>query len=270
MAYNPGGDLLATASRDATLKLWDVASGTEISTLTGHEGRPNSYFFKGVMSAAFSPDGERLATAGGDGAVRVWEVAALRKADLGISNELVTLAEPGELKFALDVAFSPDGRLIAAALGNYGAIAGNWQDGMIKVWDAATNQLVWTINSEPIYIYPTVSFSQDGRRLAAGDLKGQATVWKLPDGLHGNPEKLFTIKAGKFFVMKLNFSPDGTQLAVPYSEGMGIWTRRLANRLKPCRIRALPLQPFTAQMESTWRRLAAMALAGSSSSIWTS
>ncbi len=155
--------------------------------------------------------------------MRVWEVAALRKADLGISNELVTLAEPGELKFALDVAFSPDGRLIAAALGNYGAIAGNWQDGMIKVWDAATNQLVWTINSEPIYIYPTVSFSQDGRRLAAGDLKGQATVWKLPDGLHGNPEKLFTIKAGKFFVMKLNFSPDGTQLAVPYSEGMGIW-----------------------------------------------
>lgn len=222
--YNPDGELLATASRDATLKLWDTATGTEISTLAGHEQQPDSYFFRGVLAAAFSPDGTRLATAGGDGAVRVWDVAALRKASLGIGDELLSLEEPGELKYAIDVAFSPDGRWIAAALGFWtDSMAVNSEGEMIRVWDAATNQLKWAQSSEPHYGYMTVSFSPDGQRLAAGDLKGQATVWKFPEGDKGDLEKLFTIKAGNFFVLKLNFSPDGTQLAVPSSEGMRIW-----------------------------------------------
>ena len=176
------------------------------------------------MAADFSPDGKRLATAGGDGAVRLWDVAALRQADLGIGDELVSLEDSGEMKCALDVAFSPDGRWIGAVLGTHGSFGDKYGDAMIKVWDAATNRLMWTLTQDAESPYYKISFSQDGGRMAAGvDYGGQVTVWKLPDGQDGDPEKLFTIQVAKFDIGKINFSPDGSQLAVPNSEEMGIW-----------------------------------------------
>jgi WD40 repeat protein/serine/threonine protein kinase/class 3 adenylate cyclase len=253
VAYNPEGDLVATAGHDATLKLWDTDTGTVLSTLVLPTDQPETFFFRGILAAAFSPNSERLATAGGDGAVKVWDVASMRKSDLGVGDELFSLAGPGEMKFALDVAFSPDGRWIAATLGDYVTFLGNWNDGMIKVWDTATNQLVWTLNAAPPYVYSTVSFSQDGQRLAAGDIGGQAIVWRLPDNREDDPEELFTIKPGNFFVWKLNFSPDGAQLAVPYSEGMGIWD---ANTGEPIGTLPHPGSTFEAVYSPDGKRLA--------------
>ena len=43
-------------------KVWDVMTGKELLTLSGHEGR--------ISGLAFSPDGKRLATAGDDGTRR--------------------------------------------------------------------------------------------------------------------------------------------------------------------------------------------------------
>ena len=53
-----------TASFDQTAKVWDTKTGTELLTLTGHDGR--------VFSVAYSPDGKRIATAGKDGMVQIY------------------------------------------------------------------------------------------------------------------------------------------------------------------------------------------------------
>ena len=66
-----GHRLLATASGDATARVWDPATGEHLRTLTGRAGwvrRAGS-----VRDVAFSPDGRLLATASDDQTARVWD-----------------------------------------------------------------------------------------------------------------------------------------------------------------------------------------------------
>jgi len=65
LAFHPAGELLASASRDSTVKLWEVASGKLLRTLQTCQG--------GALSVAFDPTGQVLAT--GNGEATLWEVA---------------------------------------------------------------------------------------------------------------------------------------------------------------------------------------------------
>src|SRR5439155_14768687 len=70
LAFSPDGKLLA-AGYDELVLLWDVATGKERATLSGHRGA--------VQAVSFSPDGKRLLSQSEDGTALVWDVAeALR------------------------------------------------------------------------------------------------------------------------------------------------------------------------------------------------
>ncbi|KAH8778279.1 WD40-repeat-containing domain protein, partial [Hyaloscypha sp. PMI_1271] len=67
VAFSHDSELLASASDDKTVKVWDAATGTLRQTLEGHGGR--------VWSVAFSHDSELLASASDDKTVKVWDAA---------------------------------------------------------------------------------------------------------------------------------------------------------------------------------------------------
>src|SRR5947199_57226 len=67
VAFSPAGKLVAFASLDHTVRLWDSATGASLQTLEGHSDSVNA--------VAFSPDGKLVASASHDGTVRLWDSA---------------------------------------------------------------------------------------------------------------------------------------------------------------------------------------------------
>jgi hypothetical protein len=161
-AFSPDGRRLACASGDNALKVWDAATGQELLTCSGHQGR--------VFAVAFRPDGKQLASASNDRTVRLWDMATGHEA-------LPMRAHAG---WVTAVAFSPDGRRLASSS----------TDRTVRVWDAASGQEILSFkHTGPVH---SVAFSPDGRRIASAPMDGTVKVW---DATELSPQGLIDYEA---------------------------------------------------------------------------
>src|SRR5262245_66037149 len=71
VAFGPDGRSALSGSDNKKLKLWDLSSGQEIRTFTGH--------FDRVTSVAFAPDGRTALSGSFDTKVKLWDVASGRE-----------------------------------------------------------------------------------------------------------------------------------------------------------------------------------------------
>ena len=239
MAASPNGRWFATASHDATVKLWDASTQQLLKTFEGQDelawcvafsvdskwiaSGGNSVLIwdaetgdrlfeftdhsKLITSVAFHPNGKWIGSCGADGKIALREIP---------SGQLVCTLETGKMPLhSLD--FSPDGKAMVAACGDH----------TIKVWQV--EKLLFLVNNveastlgqpsrqtvEPHMVLPghkssvrVVRFSPDGAILASGADAGSMIFW---DGK--SFKKLVELKGGTGQIRGLSFSQDGRFVA---------------------------------------------------------
>ena len=179
VAYSPDSKLVATASLDRTVVLWNAFTAAHIYTLVGHR--------EGVTSVAFSNDGTKLLTGSEDWTAKLWDVETrtLDKTFVGHGRNVNA------------VAFSPDGTRV---------LTGS-NDSTAKLWDVATGLELRTFGGHTGRVV-SVAYSpnQDIVFTCSGD--GTAKSWDANTGdlIHsfGNIPNLYSVAC----------SPDGTSLLV--------------------------------------------------------
>jgi eukaryotic-like serine/threonine-protein kinase len=148
LAFSPDGTILASASEDGKIGLWDTSTWQRRGSLDDTDG---------VGCLAFAPDGKTLACGNKPGIIRIFDLTETTK----------PAVLPGHSKEIYALAFSPDGRTLATA----------GEDKTVRLWHAATGEELLVIEGHLTRVN-AVAFSPDGRTLASGSHDGAVTLWR--------------------------------------------------------------------------------------------
>jgi WD40 repeat protein len=163
LAFSPDGKTLASGVSNHEISLWDAATGQAVGTLTGETQ------WSGPLS--FSPDGKWIASGSyvysSDATFGVWSVEQ--------KKEVYILS--GHKGAVFNIIFSIDGKMVISAS----------RDGVLKIWDLATGELLRTIRRSAEWSASgassmgvfSLALSRDGTLLAAGLSDGRILLWRI-------------------------------------------------------------------------------------------
>jgi DNA-binding SARP family transcriptional activator/WD40 repeat protein len=166
LALSPDGAEFAVRLGQATVGLFSTQSFAELSTFTVRSGGAP------VTALAWSPAGSELAVAGHSGLVQLWRTGRAPRLVRSLAGLGSVFGQPEAVQA---VAFSPDGRLLAASDdGKTGTRAGIGQDddAGLGIWQTATGRLLASpadltpVHNEPPAGDDLLAYSPDGKLLA--------------------------------------------------------------------------------------------------------
>jgi WD40 repeat protein len=197
-AFSADGRTLASAD-GGTIKLWDIASGKQLSTL--EEG-----LFLSIDLVAFSPDGRILVTATNTTAITLWDLLAKKK--------LRTFG--GHPYSTQQMVFSPDGQTLATGK----------PDGTIHLWDVATGAQLRTFKGNKNDDSLPLVFSPDSRTFASAE-GSSIKLWDAASGA-----ELRSLGGHLTFTFGMAVSPDGVTLVTAGSgDTIRLWNVKTENLL---------------------------------------
>jgi WD40 repeat protein len=198
VAFSPDGRLALSGSHDTTLKLWEVASGRELKSFSGHTGEVNS--------VAFSPDGHLALSGSDDHTLKLWEVASGRelRSFIGHTNGINS------------VAFSRDGAL---------ALSGSW-DETLKLWEVATGRELRRFAGHTGDVH-SVAFSSDGRLALSGSWDKTLKLWDIATG-----RELRSFSGHTGPVYSVAFSADGALVLSADGAELKLWDAASGRELR--------------------------------------
>ncbi|MEG4584108.1 protein kinase [Microcoleus sp. MOSTC5] len=235
VVINPQGNILASASDDKTIKLWDLQTGEFIHTFFGHSAR--------VDAVAISPDGRMMVSGSFDRKVIEWKLdkkAMIREfySDFG---------SPYSHRYGsvYSVAFSCDSGAIASASGDQSIKLWNQRNGAlvqklsghsdkvlsvsfrpqsmmlasgsadktIKMWLVGIGESVRTFVGHSDWVY-AIAFSQDGKTIVSGSADATVKLWNADTG-----ELINTLRGHSDAVISVAISPDRETMASGSRDG---------------------------------------------------
>lgn len=270
VAFSVDGQRLASGSWDQSVKIWDVQSGQQLSTVASK--------MKEVQALAFSRDGRWLAAENSSDAVTLWDGKTGQELRKLVSNKPLGILGTN---WVYSIAFSPDGRWLASAV----------DDKTIRLWDVKTGRalrdlaalsksvtyaafssdgrwLASAVDDKTISISETsngqeiqrlrghtkpicaVVFSPDGRWLASASADKSIKIWNVETG-----REVRTLTGHKGLVTSLSFSSDGHWLASgSWDKTIKIWDMETGNEVQT--LAGHDHSIYTVAFDSGGRRLA--------------
>jgi len=235
VAFSPDGRHIISGggqgidSKDATLKLWDMATGELIRTFSGHT--------KEINAVAFSPDGQYAISASSDDTVKLWEISTGKEIRTfpEVNGECVAFSPDGQYVLApryrelklfevssgrqvkvfkkkhsgivYSVDFSPDGKFAVSAD----------SDGILKLWEVATGRELRSFHGHSASVNSVV-FAPDGQYVLSGSSDNTLKLWEVATG-----NKLATYSGKKIAISAVAFSPDGRYVLSDFGRDLSLW-----------------------------------------------